>query len=1371
MRRYSREPSSPKRSRKSDIANAFGSPQGVELKAMKEKPSEGVEKETRVVSPTYFQMQGSPDDGDIDYPPLVSTVSEETTEMRVRREQQDHLEDLPGVGNHPGEGLSVNRPFQSLADDISTPGKATPAKSELYIEGETPKSDSTESTFNPPVQFKDIALSPDFSSTLDSLPQLAKSDAMSDRSSDAGSVKEPFVDQIETLNNLLASPIPALGALADTSMSPYQDEDDLDREMQDLEGNSQLLSRELSQIDISLFPDKSGMAHSPITEKDEQDEEEQLKVEQLQLSLTPLQVHGSTLTPQGVPSLSLRETPQSTLSFNKSALETPTVSPLKDMSSKKTPLGIPSDEKATQQMPVELPSDKKAGPKSPVKAMSNMKTAQESPIKIPPQTSPQKMHIADRSDKDRPQETPIDTPSDEKSRRNTPIQKKNTPIKMHLEVPTDEKLQRRAMVQMHSNEITPRKISLEAPSDEKSRLKTPVEIPSDEKTARRVSMEVPFDETLPRIYGHGWRTKKSHEIPSYKQSLSKLFVGFRSTKLSPFGKYVKRKASRPLSYYDGESGDESSDESSNQSGGDRAFDESSVSRKLSGSGSDSIFQSLAQFSAMYGDQLPPLDKVEQGQLDTTFDSTMKSVSEMTDSTIEVNTMVKIASDSYALRTPSVHPDDETSHSTKSLVYSEDERSQLTTPGTRQTLDAFDAGKSYSRISPNSLPKDTWASTNILSKGLSQLSSPSGVSSPNVFADDDDDDQSDDYYNPVDTPHRKLDYSSLAMRRETSDGRRGGNIVSSDDGDFSINSKKKNAFDKITSRQIIYICIVAFIMIGCALFIAINVTDVMSDWNKPGQAKLTNSTSEPTLLPTKGGESSLRPTTSPSVQPAQEYTSAPTTTSTDSPSSSHTDRHTTDPTFLYSGSPSTGSTPLPSQSPTKRPSSSPTKTPSQPPTKTPSNAPTLESSGKPTYRPSIRPTETPSTAPSRVPSKSPSTIPSQTPSKSPSIFPTLVQSDLPSKQPTGIPSESPSDIPSHSPSMAASDAPTEKGSQRPTAAPTLSPTRQYSQNPTTSRPTSENSPLFNFLVNESFDEGKTLLDPTSPQFQAFTWLSSDVNLLSYSKNRLKQRYAMATLFYSTDGDGWMSKRGWLTDSNECSWFSKAGARGTCDEDNALKNLELDYNDLNGTLPPELGLLSNSLERIDIYGGPTRMLSGTIPTEIGYLTNLVLFHLPHNMLIGSLPTEIGNLKSMQQINLSGNKLNGHIPSELGMLIDVFSLDIRDNEFTGSLPTEIGQMEKCRRLRFDNNEISGPLPSEIGQLRRLQELSGQSNSLTSISSDLGRLAFCEKINLHDNKIGGTLQSQLGALNRLRKLLFSKQPRVLCDETTHGPFFQRII
>ena len=167
--------------------------------------------------------------------------------------------------------------------------------------------------------------------------------------------------------------------------------------------------------------------------------------------------------------------------------------------------------------------------------------------------------------------------------------------------------------------------------------------------------------------------------------------------------------------------------------------------------------------------------------------------------------------------------------------------------------------------------------------------------------------------------------------------------------------------------------------------------------------------------------------------------------------------------------------------------------------------------------------------------SPKTTPSApTPTDSPVMVPTIAS---PEANPIGVPSPSP------------------------VKPPTLLPTSQ------------PEDLLFRTLATLSADGGSALRDPASPQFAALKWLRTPTGHQgTFKKDVLIQRYALATIYYSTNGGNWESNEGWLSSENECEWFS-ANKKGVCDETNTMIELNLMKNGLGGILPLEMDMLSN------------------------------------------------------------------------------------------------------------------------------------------------------------------------------------------------------
>jgi hypothetical protein len=95
--------------------------------------------------------------------------------------------------------------------------------------------------------------------------------------------------------------------------------------------------------------------------------------------------------------------------------------------------------------------------------------------------------------------------------------------------------------------------------------------------------------------------------------------------------------------------------------------------------------------------------------------------------------------------------------------------------------------------------------------------------------------------------------------------------------------------------------------------------------------------------------------------------------------------------------------------------------------------------------------------------------------------------------------------------------------------------------------------------------------TSPQAHALAWLRNNSD---YEMHRLYQRYALAVLYYATNGgSSWHKESGWLSDSDECTWYFFEDNQDVCGPDSRFLVLNLWRNGLFGSIPAELELLSN------------------------------------------------------------------------------------------------------------------------------------------------------------------------------------------------------
>jgi Leucine-rich repeat (LRR) protein len=320
------------------------------------------------------------------------------------------------------------------------------------------------------------------------------------------------------------------------------------------------------------------------------------------------------------------------------------------------------------------------------------------------------------------------------------------------------------------------------------------------------------------------------------------------------------------------------------------------------------------------------------------------------------------------------------------------------------------------------------------------------------------------------------------------------------------------------------------------------------------------------------------------------------------------------------------------------------------------------------------------------------------------------------------------------------------------------------------------------------------DEQTPQAKAYQWATAHLPTEGNVVSRMVQRFALATLYYSTAGADWSQQDGWL-DANvhECDWYYDSSAEFACYEGtDAVTRIGLSENNVRGSIPPELGLLT-SVESLLLsgnegLGGPipdsitnikslsgffmsANALSGSLPTlhpatqyvflwsnrfsgsfpdEYEELVDVRDFVVRNNLLTGSLPVHMWHRwEKVESIDVSDNNLQGTVRPEIGFLTGLTSLGLMSNQFTGPLPTELGKLTAVKDMFIGGNSFSSTVPTEIANMKSLVYLDFFDNDLTGrIPSDLHRLGKLEELCIEVNLLTGALPTELASLSHLTKL-----------------------
>jgi Leucine-rich repeat (LRR) protein len=261
-------------------------------------------------------------------------------------------------------------------------------------------------------------------------------------------------------------------------------------------------------------------------------------------------------------------------------------------------------------------------------------------------------------------------------------------------------------------------------------------------------------------------------------------------------------------------------------------------------------------------------------------------------------------------------------------------------------------------------------------------------------------------------------------------------------------------------------------------------------------------------------------------------------------------------------------------------------------------------------------------------------------------------------------------------------------------------------------------------------------------------SEEVNVTTSSS----ERTALIALYNSTNGDSWTNNSGWKTGSLDADGFANAGSEegwyGLTVTNGHVTRLDLSNNNLTGSIPPEIGFLTN-LTWLELFDN---QLSGSIPTSIGNLTSLLDLGLYNNQLSGSIPAEIGNITWLKYLGLYNNQLSGSIPAEIGNLSVLEGLILFENQLTGDIPAEIWNLVNLAVLNLGDNHLTGIIPAEIRNLISIQYLGLYNNRLSgSIPEEIGDVGKFAggvgflNLDLQGNQLFGAIPTSIVKLNSI--------------------------
>jgi Leucine-rich repeat (LRR) protein len=326
-----------------------------------------------------------------------------------------------------------------------------------------------------------------------------------------------------------------------------------------------------------------------------------------------------------------------------------------------------------------------------------------------------------------------------------------------------------------------------------------------------------------------------------------------------------------------------------------------------------------------------------------------------------------------------------------------------------------------------------------------------------------------------------------------------------------------------------------------------------------------------------------------------------------------------------------------------------------------------------------------------------------------------------------------------------------------------------------------------LIRGISDETK-LYDDTTPQHAAFQWLLNEdpAQVCPEDVISVEQRYILSLLYFSTNGDNWLtcnraeapelkpcSFSRYLSADDECLWMGTASAN--CNADGTLRILSVAENNLNGTLPSEITSL-RALERIDLASNFG--IRGPIPDGLDNLDKLVSFDLDWNQLSGAIPESLHDAVGLVALDLNNNKLTSSISTSIGKMTNLRILQVDKNRLGGKIPSEIGNASLLNFITADANLLEGEIPEALYTLEGLRALNLHENKLSGpVSTSIGKLTNLEQLSLFDNEFTGPIPSELGLLFKVEHVVLNgtniegTMPVQVCDLRTTGNLVNLIV
>jgi len=315
-------------------------------------------------------------------------------------------------------------------------------------------------------------------------------------------------------------------------------------------------------------------------------------------------------------------------------------------------------------------------------------------------------------------------------------------------------------------------------------------------------------------------------------------------------------------------------------------------------------------------------------------------------------------------------------------------------------------------------------------------------------------------------------------------------------------------------------------------------------------------------------------------------------------------------------------------------------------------------------------------------------------------------------------------------------------------------------------------IIKYLGDLGISDRGEMMTAGTPQYNAVEWITNLDQMqmeippfpTSTKHTRFAERYALAVLYYATNGPFWQFSMNFLSADDHCDWndtfITGSGALislgvVTCLEKASspestgglmVQTVALPLNQLFGELPDELAHLTSMETFVASFNSG---LSGEIPNGMRFLTNLVDLELQYCFFRGNLPSWIGEWTKLETLALGNNRFEGPIPQSMFTMSNLQFIGLDDNFVEGNIGS-FNKFPNLRDLYLEDNTITGGLTEElINSMPSVREMDLSMNSIAStIPANMLTMPELIVLDLHGNQLNGQIPQTFQSNEQLQFL-----------------------